>query len=333
MKYVPMILSVTILAACGGGGGGGNTPTTPALTPTAALNSANQTVAAQDTTTTSFMPVVSTKTITGAQTIDESTLFQVTRAQWDKLPAYIARAKTNDVLTGAVITETEACSKGGSMNASINDQDDNGTPSAGDVVTITLNGCVESEGTMTGTMVFAINKLTGAFNSNNSSVELTITLQNFSIASGQGQFTANGSLNISETTNGLHSSTSTVSTPSLTLNGTYAGQPRTVSMSNYNATMVTTPSPLYVYETSYSLSGFLTSSSLSTQSISFSTPTPFNTRFQDTYPSSGTMLIAGANNSKIRLTALSKTQVKQELDANGDGTYENNSTVAWNTLK
>jgi hypothetical protein len=42
--------------------------------------------------------------------------------------------------------------------------------------------------------------------------------------------------------------------------------------------------------------------------------------------------VTGANKSSMRMTALSASQVKQELDADGDGTYEANITVAWNSL-
>jgi hypothetical protein len=55
-------------------------------------------------------------------------------------------------------------------------------------------------------------------------------------------------------------------------------------------------------------------------------------RPSDDYPSSGVMVITGAANSQLKLTALSNTQVRQELDANGDGTYESSTTVNWNTL-
>jgi hypothetical protein len=43
-------------------------------------------------------------------------------------------------------------------------------------------------------------------------------------------------------------------------------------------------------------------------------------------------MITGANNSKIRLTPTTNAQVRQELDANGDGIYESTSNVSWNSL-
>ncbi len=44
------------------------------------------------------------------------------------------------------------------------------------------------------------------------------------------------------------------------------------------------------------------------------------------------MLISGAANSKLKVTALPGSQVKLELDANGDDVYEGSTTLNWNTL-
>ncbi len=52
-----------------------------------------------------------------------------------------------------------------------------------------------------------------------------------------------------------------------------------------------------------------------------STPTAIRTNSGDAYPSSGVLVIVGANNSKAKLTYLSKTQYKVEADETGGGTY------------
>lgn len=45
------------------------------------------------------------------------------------------------------------------------------------------------------------------------------------------------------------------------------------------------------------------------------------------YPSEGTMLISGAGDTRIRLTALDATNVRLELDADGDGVFEPENTM------
>jgi hypothetical protein len=66
--------------------------------------------------------------------------------------------------------------------------------------------------------------------------------------------------------------------------------------------------------------------------VSFSTPTTIVRRGTDMYPYTGVLLISGASNSALRLTVISNSQVQEDLDANGDGTYEGATIVNWNTL-
>ena len=48
-----------------------------------------------------------------------------------------------------------------------------------------------------------------------------------------------------------------------------------------------------------------------------------------TYPSSGVAVVAGSGGGSVRITALSATEVKFELDANGDGVFETSTTRKW----
>lgn len=326
-KMIGVVGVVGTLAACGGGGS-----QTPIVAQTAALTSANQNIAAQDTASASYLPMVGAQTLTGAQVTDESVLFSLARAQLDKLPTYLAKAKANGTLIGAVQSETMACSFGGTVTASVTDADNNGVVSAGDSVTIAGNNCIEPEGTLTGSLSFAVNNLTGTFGSSSYSASMTMNFNGFSVTSSQFSANANGALTVSITANGMNTGGLTVSATSLSVAGTYAGVTRSRTLSNYSATSTRSPNLTYGYTTSYTMSGTLTSSALSSQAISFTTSTPFVSRPSDYYPSSGVMVITGAANSKVKLTALSATQVKQELDANGDDIYEASTTVAWNTL-
>ncbi len=60
-----------------------------------------------------------------------------------------------------------------------------------------------------------------------------------------------------------------------------------------------------------------------------STPTAILTNSGDEYPSSGVLVIAGANGTKGKLTYLSKTQYKVEADETGGGTYTLVGTYDW----
>lgn len=331
MKYIAVILGTSVLAACGGGGGDSTAPA-QSISTTAALTSANQDVVAQDTATAANVPLSSAELLTGAQVTDEGVLFSMMHAQITKLPTYIASLKANSTVTGAVESETWSCNYGGSLTATGTDADNNGIVSSGDRVTLSSNGCIEAEGALSGSLDFVITNLSGDFGSTNYIAAMAITFNNFAVTSSQFSANVNGGMTFSTNASGANTSTATVSTPSLAVSGTYAGATRTRTLTNYSATVQRRPDPTYNYVTSYSLSGFLTSSSISSQTIAFSTPTPLVTRSTSYYPSSGVMLITGINNSKLRVTALSNTQVTEELDANGDGTYESTKTVSWNTL-
>lgn len=340
MKFLAVVFSTSVLVACGGGGGGGDassggaTGSTTNVPPVAALNSSNQNYAAQDATSTAFMPLSGAQTLTGAQTTDESVLFNIARDQLDKLPTYMADAKANSTLTGVVQSQTTSCQSGGSLTISVNDADNNSVLSAGDSLTIVSNNCVMSSGTVTGSLGFVINSLSNFQSSSSTNYSLGVTMNygNFTVTSSGLIASINGSLSLAISSTGTNAWSETISTPSLAVSGNYAGVTRSRSLTNYSSTATRTPNATYSYLTSYSINGTVTSSALSTQSITFATSTPFVRRSTNAYPSSGAMVITGASNSKLRITTLNNVQVTQDLDANGDDIYESTSTVNWNSL-
>ncbi len=332
MKYLAVVLSSVALVACGGGGGGSYNG--GPVTATAMLNSANQTVAAQDTISTSFMPLLGTQTLTGARTLDESALFGLARAQLSKLPGYLASASSNANLTGVVQGQIMYCTYAGTLTVNVYDADNNGLVSAGDTVAITGNNCVEPEGTINGTLNFAINSVNGSFGTNSYSAGMTMSFFDFSLTSPLLSATANGSLTLSITANGANTASAAVSTSSLSVSGRYGGFARSRTLSNYSAAMTQAPHAFYGHVNSYTFNGSLTSSALSSGTVTFATATPFVSYGDDYYPSSGALVITGANNTKLQLTVDSSSPlwVWLDLDANSDGIYELETLVNWNTL-
>lgn len=329
-SFIPWVLA-GLLGACGGTGGGDAPPPPP---PTATLTSANMDIAAQDAASSAFMPVMAAQMLTGAQVANERVLFSWAFAQIDQLPAYMASAAIHRSLAGVSTTETFPCTLSGNLAVTINDADNNNVVSAGDSVSIAANNCVESTGTLTGTLTFAINSLSGGpFMSTTYSAGLTLTFENFMVTGPQFSASANGTLSMSLNVTGQYAFTSSVSTPSLTVSGTYGGVARTRTLASYSATATRVPNATSTYQTSHSVSGSLSSTALGSQTIAFSTPTAFVTLGADNYPSWGEMLITGAQGAKLRVKAISNTQATEELDADGNGAYEVGPiTVAWSTL-
>ena len=329
-SFIPWVLA-GLLGACGGTGGSDAPPPPP---PTATLTSANMDIAAQDAVSAAFTPVMAAQMLTGAQVTDERVLFSWAFAQMDQLPSYMASAAIHRSLAGVSTTETFPCSLSGTLAVTINDADNNDVVSAGDSLAIAANNCAESSGTLSGSLTFAINSLSGGpFMSNAYSAGLTLTFANFTVTGPQFSASANGTLSMSLDVAGQYAYTSAVSTPSLTVSGTYGNVTRTRTLASYSATTTRAPNATATYQTSHSVSGSLSSTALGSQTIAFSTPAAFVTLGADNYPSWGEVLITGAQGAKLRVKAISNTQVTEELDADGNGAYEVGPiTVAWSTL-
>ena len=77
----------------------------------------------------------------------------------------------------------------------------------------------------------------------------------------------------------------------------------------------------------------LSLSSFGNQLVVLSTSSPLLMRNGATYPYAGQMLITGHAGSKIRITAVSSSNVKLELDASGDGVYEDSKVVTWASVQ
>ncbi|OIP19685.1 MAG: hypothetical protein AUK51_00785 [Comamonadaceae bacterium CG2_30_59_20] len=329
-NFTTIVLSTAFLTACGGGGGGNDGPAPVAAT--AALTSTTQDVAAQEVVSTALAPLELVQTLTGAQTTDEGALFRFALAQKSKLPTYLMNASKNSTLVGVVQTETVACTYGGSLYISASVANPNGEPTAGDSATITGNNCVEADGTISGSLRLTFNSLSGNFNTDYYSASITLSFDNLAIASAQINVRANGSFALAEAANGYNNLQQTYSTPSLSVSADYAGEARTRTLSGFQATATRTSGANDSYATSYSLNGAVTSSAMASQTLMFNTITPFVEFSDDLYPSSGVLLITGAANAQLRLTAINSSQVTQELDANGDGSFEGNKTVYWSSL-
>lgn len=298
----------------------------------ATLSSTNQSVAAQEAGSSAFLLLSSAQTVTGAQATDESALIAIARTHLDKFPQYLADAKANATLAGGVTSRSYTCTYGGTLTASVSTASSNGDVSVGDSVTITSNGCKEWQGTISGSLTLAITNLKGILGTAPYTAGMAISFGGFTITGAQYSATMNGSLSLTENYSAVNTVSETLSTPSFAITATYAGVTRTRTLTSYSASNTKSPDTTYGYLRSYMVSGTVTSSALSSQAVTFSTPTTIVRRGVDDYPYTGVFLVTGANNAQLKLTAVSNSQVRQELDANGDGTFESSSTVAWNTI-
>ena len=327
------------LAACGGGGGGSstasNTPAGGTIPPAslAALSTSNQTVASQDVASTAIGLFSTSQYALGAVGSNEYSLYNTAFTHLNQLAVYMADAQANATATGAVQSVSRNCSYGGSFTASATDADNSQTVSTGDSIGINFSSCNEGSGAVTGALSFHIDSLNGTYGSSPSNVSVTMTFGNLGVNAAAYSGAINGSITVAGARTGTNALSQTLSTNSLSVSATYGNVTRSRTLTGYSATETRTPDATYTYLSRYSVAGTLTSTGFAgTKAVSFSTPTMFIRRATEAYPYSGALLMSGASNTALRMTALSNAVVQLDLDANGDGTYESTSTVGWNTL-
>jgi hypothetical protein len=317
--------ALALLSACGGGGDSSSNPSGGKV----AITSANQSQVARATIA-SGLSVSLTQGSVGAAPASVATRAQALANVLQRAVA-AARDQRKGIASAslhptAATSDVVNCGVSGTVTTTFDDRDGNSVISSGDVITATFAQCKDSA-------TLAIN---GA---------IAVTLTGTPTAT---QFTANADFqNIVVTDNGASATISgnvavaendmsTLSRTTLTVGN--GGLSVATASSSYNDSV--SYSAGFVIDTAVvavgggvtaSLAGTMTAQSLG-GSVTIATPLALVQSPADNYPSVGQIVITGASGSTVRATVLDNTQVKLELDANGDGSYESTSTVAWATL-
>ena len=233
----------------------------------------------------------------------------------------------------AVTTQTTACAVSGTLTISVNDADNSGTLNGGDSIGFAFAACKPTatemiNGSMTLTVTTAsANAVAGA-----------LSFAALGATGPDGSFSINGSVSLSYTEVGTLATyqmvigagglSTAVVTPqysdTLTLGG---GFEQTVT---YDSAALPPGSTVAGLGTAR-VNGTISATSLG-GTVTLATTAPFQQYEIDAYPRAGQLRASGANGSAVRLTALSATTVRIELDANGDGTYEQSREVPWAAL-
>lgn len=350
------------LAACGGGGGGGSTPP-PAPTPvsiTAAnqdqvaaatvnvfvgfggvataipLAQADRVVAAGKTTVELGAVTLPAEPAVGALLLRLGK--QAMLAPMAQLEVARAAKAAGVVRPQAVISDSRACPGGGSVSLSLNDVDNNLAASAGDSLTLAFNQCRDGTDLIDGSMTLAFNRVQrGA-----GSLDLSATLSfgSLTAATSEGSAILNGAVTMSlavagsVTTselligpNGLTSAVTSLSpsySETLTLSAGF-------SIRETHDAAAVAPGTNVAGLSSMQANGSITSTRLN-GTLSIATVTPVQTWDANLYPHAGQVIVTGANGSRLRITAIDAVNVRLELDANGDGTYETVTVRRWSEI-
>jgi hypothetical protein len=324
-----------VLTACGGGGGGdapatgGGVAAAPAQ---ASLDNTNYVAASTEAASSALFMLDAPSTALGVDSTDAN---EVIKFGLDQVPSLGSWFKGAAAATGVVQSQTEPCSAGGSITATVTDADNNNQLSAGDSFSITANNCETStSASMNGGITIAVVTLTGDLASNIYNASLKLTYKDLSAVTSASTVSGNGDITLTASAKGLYVRSQSVASKSFTVNASYGSTSYSRSLTDYSATLDMAPnSPASSFKSTSKVAGTIASSALANKTVTIVTITPFVRLNTNAFPSSGQATVTGANAAKVRLTAKDATTVLLELDANADGVYETSSTKLWTEIR
>lgn len=333
--YLSLTAFVASLSACGGGSGGGSpgTPggTTSTVQPQLAISSGNAEVATGEVVDTGSTAIgggsIGSDAVTGVQLNvgQGSGLNQIARWSIEQIRSH--RGQLLAAVSAVVVNTTENCTGGGSVALSWNDADDNNDLSTGDSFSLSFNNCVEDGMRLSSGTIGLSNLVLNGDPSVMGPWSLSASLSFASVQISEGGQTAriNGDMSIAaQTTDGVTVS-STVSGTTLSISENSVVK----SLRNFNFSYQENQNTLAF---SLNYSGTLDIGRLSGR-VSFQTSTPFTgTDIINSWPTDGVLVMTGANNATITLTAQGGDAVRLDLDTNGDSAVDQTINTTWTAL-
>ncbi|MGM9480502.1 hypothetical protein ACS5PN_04845 [Roseateles sp. NT4] len=320
------------LAACGGGGGGSSDPIVRVPEDSQDLNlaSSNYETAGRASVANVFVPI-------GVG--DVGVFDPIGAAPWLlRLSVDLTRRALRSpgtplaLLLGIQLRQTLPCSGGGSLVVSLADSNSNGRFDNGDGIALEAQSCREEDGTvLQGRVSFAVQSLSGFIDSSSYGATLAVTLSAFSATRGADTVQGDGTLNFTQTQTPTVSELK-LSTDFMMFSGRQDGQPFTTTLSGVKLTL-RTETVTGVSRTTISYEGQISSSGLGGKRVIVTTPQPLVITGSDRYPSSGQLMVQGNGGSALRISSVNATQARLEVDAEGDGRYEAQTTKSWAELK
>jgi hypothetical protein len=337
-------VATILAAACGSGTNDGmsNTPP-PSATPTVTLSASNIDLVARAAgnaaiSSSDVAKVNPTSAAKGslstvrAQSLQQLLLGLTRELVVDRVVPKGAPISSTMPTTQSLITRTDPCSAGGSVTSTLDDRDNSGAASSGDVLAVTFVQCKPS----------ATDLIDGSVAATYSVVQqapvfamATVTYSHLQASSTDGTFSIDGSFSYSLSQTGAITSVQlSIGANGLTAAVTGSNYTDTVTLgAGYTVTASRNPLDLPPGSSIPGSGMLIVNGAISATSIGgtivISTPVPIKKFDIDPFPRQGQVLVRGMNNSLLALTVLSTTTVLVQLDANGDGVFEVSKNVSW----
>jgi hypothetical protein len=343
MKTISAFVLATVasaLTACGGEGSDPNRPIDPAPL---RVTSGNQTTVARAALSSGFAVARTSSVSTtatdraGAQSATNAgtggaagALDGAVRAA---LTPWLAQRRSTIQSAGAhpaaaVAAPPETCANGGTRSANFDDRDNNSATSAGDVVTVTFAACSFDQVVLDGTMVVNVTAVSAT------SLSGSMQFQQVKVTSGSMKTTIAGAADVTETDDGSHTDTAiVVGAAGLSIAVASPSYSDTVSL--VNTFTIDTSASDTADGATVRIDGPFTASSLPSldgHALRVDTVAPLVVSATSGYPASGQLRIKDDYGGVLLLTVTDATKVHLQLDADGNDTYESDTSVAWSAL-
>jgi hypothetical protein len=220
-----------------------------------------------------------------------------------------------------------ACPGGGSLNLTWNLRLTSGA-SVDDTITTDHAACVDAEGATTnGRTALQFTRVGGGtFLGNGVSYDLTVRVSFIGYSSthpARGTDTAEGTITVQTQRLARDLGRDTISTPFLSSSAT---RPIPSASELIDFAAIVTHTPL---TESATLDGTLNVREYASRSVLADTVRPFVRQRGEPYPSQGQATFTGEAGSRVTMTVLDASQVRFDLDRNGDGVVDASTTVNW----
>lgn len=337
---------VVLLVGCGGGGGGSSSPNLSYDGPTGAVlingsnadaiagYAASQATSGELTSATSNIPLGLSGPAAAGSGPQPSVHPLSELAKKYAAMALDRNTYSANLLPGVTESQSQDCSGGGTVTLTVTYADPN-QPSVGDRVSIIFINCVEGSDRSNGTVTVVLKDVTvnpdqtlGDFAADFTFSNLKITdLATGDYAWLNGGFTA-GFTGDGQTTPLVFS----LSGSSLVVEEKTGAVTEQALLSNFSFVDTVHLNGDLSYDHDFTIA--------STEiggSVTVVTENPFTIYAPDSYPTVGQLVVTGANNASVKLTAVDNTSVTIEYDLDGNGTYGDGTdpiqkTVAWSAL-
>lgn len=329
-----LLVGTLALAGCGGGGGGGGSGDTVDSAATLPITGDN----AVDVASASY------RAASMAASADSSAMVVLQSAQAGSdggahfsLAGFADRQlrrvmeMEQQVVAASVYSDTYNCAISGTFDAAWNDADNDNTFSNGDTFQIAFSNCSDSTGQAVNGAVSISNLTTsGNYGSYPFSMGATITLTDLKVTEDPDVTTMNGSFGLSDSTQDGVEESVAITNGSLSASGTEGTTPWSATLSGFQSnTTYDNNTATYALTTQGNLDA---NESTAAGTASFTTPAAFKGSYMDAYPSEGQFKVVGAANSSLTLTALDSTNVRLEIDDNGDGVTDGIIDTTWTEI-